>query len=169
VAKFAASGKSVNKKDLGMIAASYGNVYVGQCAMGANPAQTVKVFREAESWRGPSLILAYSHCIAHGIEMATAMTHQKDVVKTGFWPLYRYDPRLARDGGRPFQLDSRKPSLPFSELANKEARFAMLKRTNPGQAEALYALAQQDINDLWHYYEQLAGVERDIADSNGGK
>ncbi|TVS14847.1 MAG: pyruvate:ferredoxin (flavodoxin) oxidoreductase [Planctomycetaceae bacterium] len=169
VAKFAAAGKSVNKKDLGMIAASYGNVYVGQVAMGANPAQTVKVFREAESWRGPSLILAYSHCIAHGIEMSTAMTHQKDVVRSGFWPLYRFDPRLARDGGRPFQLDSRKPTIPFRELAVKEARFAMLLRSNPERADHLFKLAQQDIDDLWHYYEQLAGVERDIAGSNGGK
>ncbi len=169
VAKFAAAGKSVNKKDLGMIAASYGNVYVGQVAMGANPAQTVKVFREAESWRGPSLILAYSHCIAHGIEMSTAMSHQKDVVRSGFWPLYRFDPRLARDGGRPFQLDSRKPTIPFRELAVKEARFAMLLRSNPERADHLFKLAQQDIDDLWHYYEQLAGVERDIAGSNGGK
>jgi pyruvate-ferredoxin/flavodoxin oxidoreductase len=164
IAKFAAAGKSVNKKDLGMIAASYGNVYVGQVAMGANPAQTVKVFREAESWRGPSLILAYSHCIAHGIEMATAMTHQKDIVRSGFWPLYRFDPRLARDGGRPFQLDSRKPTVPFKELASKEARFAMLTRSNPERAEQLFKLAQQDIDDLWNYYEQLAGVQRDIAE-----
>ena len=163
VAKFAAAGKSVNKKDLGMIAASYGNVYVGQVAMGANPAQTVKVFREAESWRGPSLILAYSHCIAHGIEMSTSMSHQKDVVRSGFWPLYRFDPRLARDGGRPFQLDSRKPTIPFREFAAKEARFAMLLRSSPERADHLFKLAQQDIDDLWHYYEQLAGVERDIA------
>ncbi len=169
VAKFAAAGKAVNKKDLGMIAASYGIVYVGQVAMGANPAQTVKVFREAESWRGPSLILAYSHCIAHGIEMSTAMTHQKDIVRSGFWPLYRFDPRLARDGGRPFQLDSRKPTIPFRELAAKEARFAMLLRSSPERADQLFKLAQQDIDDLWHYYEQLAGVERDIAGSNGGK
>jgi len=169
VAKFAAAGKSVNKKDLGMIAASYGNVYVGQVALGANPAQAVKVFREAESWRGPSLILAYSHCIAHGIEMTTAMTHQKDVVRSGFWPLYRFDPRLAHDGGRPFQLDSRKPNLSFKEVASKEARFAMLTRSNPERAEYLFKMAQQDIDDLWHYYEQLAGVERDIADNKGGK
>jgi pyruvate-ferredoxin/flavodoxin oxidoreductase len=168
VAKFAAGGKTTHKKDLGMIAASYGSVYVGQVAMGANPAQTVKVFREAESFRGPSLILAYSHCIAHGIDMETAMTHQKDVVRSGFWPLYRFDPRLARDGGRPFQLDSKKPNLSFKELAAGEARFAMLTRSNPQQAERLFQLAQQDIDDQWHYYEQLAGVQRDIAESSNG-
>jgi pyruvate-ferredoxin/flavodoxin oxidoreductase len=171
VAKFASGGKTVHKKDLGMIAASYGNVYVGQCAMGANPAQTIKVFQEAESYPGPSLILAYSHCIAHGIEMSTAMSHQKDVVRSGFWPLYRYDPRLSVAGGHPFQLDSRKPNLSFKELAATEARFAMLARTNPEQAEKLFALAQRDIDDQWHYYEQLAGVEREVAENvenNGG-
>jgi pyruvate-ferredoxin/flavodoxin oxidoreductase len=170
VAKFAAAGKNEHKKDLGMIAASYGNVYVGQVAMGANPAQTIKVFLEAESYRGPSLILAYSHCIAHGIEMITAMTHQKDVVRSGFFPLYRFDPRKSQDGGHPFQLDSRKPTMSFKELAATEARFAMLARTNPEHAEELFAMAQKDIDDQWHYYEQLAGVERQVAenDNNGG-
>jgi pyruvate-ferredoxin/flavodoxin oxidoreductase len=169
VAKFAAAGKQNHKKDLGMIAASYGNVYVGQIAMGANPAQTIKVFLEAESYRGPSLILAYSHCIAHGIEMSTAMSHQKDVVRSGFWPLYRYDPRLSHDGGHPFQLDSRKPNLAFKELAASEARFAMLARSNPAAAEKLFELAQRDIDDQWHYYEQLAGVEREVAEQAGKK
>lgn len=169
VAKFAAAGKPNHKKDLGMIAASYGNVYVGQVAMGANPAQTIKVFLEAESYRGPSLILAYSHCIAHGIEMSTAMTHQKDIVRSGFWPLYRYDPRLSRDGGRPFQLDSRKPNMSFKELAASEARFAMLARTNPAAAERLFELAQRDIDDQWHYYEQLSGVQREVAEQAGNK
>lgn len=169
VAKFAASGKPNHKKDLGMIAASYGNVYVGQIAMGANPAQTIKVFLEAESYRGPSLILAYSHCIAQGIEMSTSMTHQKDVVRSGFWPLYRYDPRLSHDGGRPFQLDSRKPNMSFKELAASEARFAMLARSNPAAAEKLFDLAQRDIDDQWHYYEQLSGVQREVAEQAGKK
>ncbi len=164
VAKFAAGGKPTRKKDLGMIAASYGNVYVGQVAMGANPAQTIKVFQEAESYRGASLILAYSHCIAHGIEMATSMTHQKDLVRSGFWPLFRYDPRLSHSGGRPFQLDSRKPNIPFREIAAKEARFAMLARTNPAEAERLFSLAQRDIDDQWHYYEQLSGIQREVAE-----
>ena len=168
VAKFAAAGKTSNKKDLGMIAASYGGVYVGQVSVGANPAHTVRVFREAESWRGPSLILAYSQCIAHGMELETGMSHQKELVKSGFWPLYRFDPRKTREGGRPFQLDSRKPTVAFKEVAAKEGRFAMLRRTNPEQAEHLLKLAQQDIDDQWHYYEQLAGVERVTAGSNGG-
>ncbi len=169
VARFAAGGKPNRKKDLGMIAASYGNVYVAQVAIGANPAQTIKAFLEAESYRGPSLILTYSHCIAQGIEMSTAMSHQKDVVRSGLWPLYRYDPRLSRDGGRPFQLDSRKPNLSFKELAASEGRFAMLARSNPAAAERLFELAQRDIDDQWHYYEQLAGVVREVPEQAGKK
>ncbi len=168
VAKFAAAGKPIHKKDLGMIAASYGNVYVGQIAVSANPAQTVKVFQEAESYPGPSLILAYSNCIAHGIEMTTSMTHQKDAVKSGFWPLYRFDPRLAGDGGKPFQLDSKKPSLSFKEFASTEGRFMMLAKSNPQHAEHLFGLAQKDIDDQWHYYAQLAGIERQVGDKKEG-
>lgn len=164
VAKFAAGGKPARKKDLGMLAVAYGNVYVAQIAMGANPNQTLKAFREAESYPGPSLILAYSHCIAHGINMATSMTHQKDIVQTGFWPLFRYDPREAHAGEHPFHLDSRKPNKPFKELAMMEGRFAMLARTNPEHADHLFDLAQRDIDDRWHYYEQMAGMEREILD-----
>ncbi|MEM9185077.1 MAG: pyruvate:ferredoxin (flavodoxin) oxidoreductase [Planctomycetota bacterium] len=162
VAKFASAGKSVRRKDLGMLAVSYGNTYVAQLAMGANPAQTVRVFEEAESFHGPSLILAYSHCIAHGIDMTTAMTHQKEAVQSGFWPLYHYDPRLAHAGEHPFRLDSRKPSLPFEKFAMKEGRFAVLARSDPDQADHLFELAQADIEDQWHYYEQMAGIEREI-------
>jgi pyruvate-ferredoxin/flavodoxin oxidoreductase len=161
-AKFAANGKSVRKKDLGMLAVSYGNVYVAQVAMGANPNQTLQAFLDAESYRGPSLILAYSQCIAHGINMTHGMTHQKTVVQSGFWPLYRYDPRSAHAGEHPFHLDSRKPTIPFAELAQQEARFAMVARNDPQNAERLIQLAQKDIDDQWHYYEQMAGVERDI-------
>jgi pyruvate-ferredoxin/flavodoxin oxidoreductase len=161
-AKFAANGKSVRKKDLGMLAVSYGNVYVAQIAMGANPNQTLQAFLDAESYHGPSLILAYSQCIAHGINMTLGMTHQKTVVQSGFWPLYRYDPRCAHAGEHPFHLDSRKPTIPFAELAQQEARFAMVARSDPQNAERLLKLAQQDIDDQWHYYEQMAGVERDI-------
>jgi pyruvate-ferredoxin/flavodoxin oxidoreductase len=164
VAKFAAAGKSSRRKDLGMLAVSYGNVYVAQIAMGANPAQTIRTFVEAESYRGPSLILAYSHCIAHGINMTTAMTHQKDAVQSGFWPLYRYDPRLARAGEHPFHLDSRKPKMTFEQFAMQEARFSMLARSDPEHAKQLFELAQSDIDDQWHYYEQMAGVERTITD-----
>ncbi|MHC4413796.1 MAG: pyruvate:ferredoxin (flavodoxin) oxidoreductase [Planctomycetota bacterium] len=156
VAKFAAQGKPVPKKDLGMLATSYGNVYVAQVALGANPQQTVRTFLEAESYHGPSLIIAYSHCIAHGIDMSTAMTHQKDAVSSGYWPLYRYDPR--RD--HPWRLDSRKPSRPFREFASSEARFAMLARSNPEGAKRLMDLAQKDIDERWHLYEQMVGVER---------
>lgn len=146
----------------GMMAAAYGSVYVAQVAIGANPAQCVRAFHEAESYRGPSLILAYSNCIAHGIDMTTSMSHQKDLVKCGFWPLYRYDPRSAHDGGHPFRLDSHKPSIRFKDVAMQEGRFAMLMRANPDHAVHLMDLAQRDIDDTWHYYEQLAGVERKI-------
>jgi pyruvate-ferredoxin/flavodoxin oxidoreductase len=161
-AKFAANGKAGRKKDLGMLAVAYGNVYVAQIAMGANPNQTLRAFLDAESYRGTSLILAYSQCIAHGINMTTGMSHQKSVVQTGLWPLYRYDPRLAHPGERPFHLDSRKPTIPFAEFAQQEARFAMVQRGDPQNAQRLTALAQQDIDDQWHYYEQMAGVERDV-------
>ena len=161
-AKFAANGKAMRRKDLGMLAVSYGNVYVAQVAIGANPNQTLRTFLDAESYHGPSLILAYSQCIAHGINMTQGMTHQKTVVQSGFWPLYHYDPRLAHAGEHPFHLDSRKPTIPFSELAQQEARFAMLARSDPKNAERLSRLAQKDIDDQWHYYEQMAGVEREI-------
>ncbi|WP_353620961.1 pyruvate:ferredoxin (flavodoxin) oxidoreductase [Stieleria mannarensis] len=163
-AKFAADGRNVHRKDLGAMAVAYGSVYVAQVAIGANPAQTLRAFHEAESYNGPSLLLAYSHCIAHGIDMSTAMTHQRDLVRSGFWPLYRYDPRDAHDGEHPFHLDSRKPAKPFKDVAMKEARFAMLARSNPERARELMALAQKDIDDTWHYYQQLAGVERDNPD-----
>jgi pyruvate-ferredoxin/flavodoxin oxidoreductase len=162
VAKFAANGKDVRRKDLGMLAVAYGNVYVAQVAMGANPNQTLQAFLDAESYNGPSLILAYSQCIAHGINMTHGMTHQKTVVQTGLWPLYHYDPRSAHTGEHPFHLDSRKPTIPFAELAQQEARFAMAARGDPQNAERLISLAQKDIDDQWHYYEQMAGVERNI-------
>ncbi len=160
-AKFAAGGKPARKKDLGMIAVSYGNAYVAQIAMGANPAQTLKVFHEAESYDGPSLILAYSQCIAHGIDMATSMTHQKDVIASGMWPLYRHDPRLKEQGKNPFVLDSRKPRLAFSELAKQEGRFSIVCRNDPERAAQLYELAQDDIDQQWRRYEQLAASPGD--------
>ena len=166
VAKFAAGGKSSRKKDLGMIAADYGNVYVAQIAVGADNAQTVKAMVEAESYAGPSLLIAYSQCIAHGIEMSTGMTHQKTAVETGYWPLYRYDPRHAHVGEHPMRLDSRAPKRPFSEFALEEARFAVLERTSPERAERLLGLAQEDIDERWHYYEQMAQIEREIPDDH---
>jgi pyruvate-ferredoxin/flavodoxin oxidoreductase len=163
VAKFASGGKQSRRKDLGMLAVSYGNVYVAQVAMGANPAQTIRAFTDAESYPGVSLILAYSHCIAHGINMTTSMTHQKDAVQCGFWPVYHYDPREAHADGHPFHLDSRAPRKTFRDFAMQEARFAMLMRSKPEEAERLFQLAQQDIDDQWHYYEQMAGVVREIS------
>ncbi|MEW6059394.1 MAG: pyruvate:ferredoxin (flavodoxin) oxidoreductase [Actinomycetota bacterium] len=160
VAKFAASGKAVARKDLGMVAAAYGNVYVAQVALGADNAQTIKAFAEAESWHGPSLIIAYSTCIEHGIDMSTSMSHQADAVKSAFWPLYRYDPRKAIEGERPLQLDSHAPTLEVKEFQAKEARFAMLARSRPEEFAELQGLAQADAEERWHYYEQLAGVER---------
>jgi pyruvate-ferredoxin/flavodoxin oxidoreductase len=160
VAKFAAAGKRVGKKDLGMLAAGYGNIYVAQVALGADNAQTIKALAEAESWDGPSLVIAYSTCIAHGIDMSTSMTHQTEAVRSGYWPLYRYDPRHATTGEHPLQLDSKAPTLPLKEFTSKEARFAMLARANPQQADHLLALAQEDVLERRRFYEQLAGVER---------
>ena len=159
VAKFAAGGKATPKKDLGAEARRYGDVYVAQIAIGANDVQAVKAFAEAEAWPGPSLIVAYSTCIAHGIDMATSMTHQRDAVRSGYWPLYRYRP-AADDHTHPFQLDSHEPTLGLAEFAMQEARFAMLARTNPDHAVELLALAEADARERWHYYEQLAGIER---------
>ena len=164
VAKFAAGGKPTGKKDLGQIAMSYGNVYVAQIAMGANNLQSVKAIAEAESYPGPSLVIAYSTCIAHGIDMATSMTHQKELVETGYWPLYRYDPRLIEEGKRPFRLDSRAPSRPFEDVIMKEARYAVLSRVNPSHHVALIEQAQQDINDRWELYEEFTEIDRISAD-----
>jgi pyruvate-ferredoxin/flavodoxin oxidoreductase len=157
VAKFAAGGKHTAKKDLGLIAAGYGNVYVAQVALGADNPQTVKAFAEAESYDGASLIIAYSHCIAHGIEMSTAMAHQKEATDSGYWPLYRFDPRI----DHPFQLDSRPPKIPVSEFTAKENRFAILARANPSEAAALAKAEQHDVDERWRLYEQLASVESD--------
>ena len=160
VAKFAAGGKKTAKKDLGQVAMAYGNVYVAQVALGANNIQVVKAFSEAESFPGPSLIIAYSQCIAHGIDMEKGMSHQKEAVDSGYWPLYRFDPRL--EDHHPFHLDSKKPSIPFKEFAWQEARFAMLARSQPEEAERLFRMAQDDIDERWSLYEQLADIERNV-------
>ena len=167
IAKFAAGGKAIRRKDLGMIAVDYGHVYVAQVAIGANPLQTIKAFQEAESYKGPSLIIAFSPCIAHGIDMTKSMSHMKNAVNSAFWPLFRFDPREATEGKHPFRLDSRKPTMTFRDYAATEARFAALARSNPKEADRLFALAQRDINDQWHFYEQMAGVEREIPALNG--
>jgi pyruvate-ferredoxin/flavodoxin oxidoreductase len=166
VAKFATAGKSGPKKDLGMLAMQYGTVYVGQIAMGANEVQTVRALIEAAAWPGPSLVLAYSTCIAHGFDMRNSMHHQRTAVKSGYWPLYRYSP-TEEEHAKPFRLDSRKPALPVAEFARSEGRFAMLERSDPERAAHLMTLAQADVNERWRYYEQLAGVERTVPHEPG--
>jgi pyruvate-ferredoxin/flavodoxin oxidoreductase len=164
VAKFAAGGKRTRKKDLGMIASAYGDVYVAQIAMGADNPQTVKALAEANAYPGPSLVIAYSHCIAHGIEMKKGMEQHKLAVDTGYWPLYRHDPRQGEAGEHPFHLDSRAPKLPVSEFMASEARFAMLQRARPAEAAELAELAQSDVDERWHLYEQVAQIERTPAE-----
>jgi pyruvate-ferredoxin/flavodoxin oxidoreductase len=161
VAKFSAAGKGTAKKDLGAIARSYGNVYVAQISMGANDLQTTKALLEADAWPGPSLVIAYATCIAHGIDMSKSMSHQKDAVKSGYWPLYRYRPSET-EGGTPFKLDSTAPSIPIRDFVATETRFAVLARTHPERAAELAELAQADADERWHYYQQLAGVERTV-------
>ena len=156
VAKFAAGGKTTPKKDLGMMAMNYGYIYVAQIAMGASDAQTVKAFLEAEAYDGPSLIIAYSHCIAHGINMAKGMEQQKLASQSGYWPLYRYDPRRADVGDNPFQLDSRPPKISFRDYALNENRYRMLALANPDEAEHLLNSAQDAVNAHWKRYETLA-------------
>ncbi len=155
VAKFAAAGKDTPKKDLGAIAMSSGTVYVAQIAYGASMPQTVKAFQEAESYRGPSLIIAYSHCIAHGIDMTTATDLHKDAVATGFWPLYRYDPRRAEQGANPFQLDSKPPTGDVGEFLYKQNRFRILKKADPQRAEHLLIAARNDVQKRTEFYQNL--------------
>ena len=169
VAKFAAAGKAIGKKDLGMIAMAYGNVYVAQVAIGANPVHAVRTFQEAAAWNGPSLIIAYSHCIAHGIDMATGMSHQRDLVKSGYLTLYHYDPRLGMGGAdQPLKLDSRKPTLPLEQVAMKEGRYAMLARSDPARSKLLMKAAQRDADARWQLYEQVAGVHRVVTEDGDG-
>ncbi len=156
VAKFAMGGKPLPKKDLGMMAMMYGNVYVAQVAMGANDAQTLKAFLEAESYDGPSIIIAYSHCIEHGILMEKGMEQQKLAVESGYWPLYRFDPRRAAEGKNPFQLDSRDPKIPLMKYMENEARYRMLRRTNPEQFEELMEKAQRVVLERWQRYKRMA-------------
>ena len=159
VAKFAAAGKPMPKKDLGMIAMTYGNIYVAQVAMGANDTQTVKALVEAESYDGPSLVIAYSTCIAHGINMRLGFDQMKKAVDSGAWVLYRYDPRLADQGLNPLQLDSKGPKIPLQDYAYNETRFRMLTQTDPDRAEWLLEKAQKDVHERWRMYEQLASLD----------
>lgn len=161
VARFAAGGKPTAKKDLGMMAMHYGNVYIAQVAMGANELQTLKAFLEAEAYPGPSIIIAYSHCIAHGIDMSKGHIQQKLAVDSGYWPLYRYNPLLAQQDENPFQLDSNGPSIPLRDYTSKEGRYRILMQSNPEAAERLLQEAQEIIQERWRYYRMLAGKGAD--------
>ena len=156
MAKFAMGGKAIAKKDLGMMAMSYGYVYVAQVAMGAKDAQTVKAFIEAESYDGPSLIIAYSHCIAHGFDLADGLEQQKLAVDSGYWPLYRFDPRRVALGENPLQLDSKAPKTSFESYALNEARYRMLQKINPERARMLLDHAQETVTAKYRRYEQMA-------------
>jgi pyruvate-ferredoxin/flavodoxin oxidoreductase len=160
VAQFAAGGKPMPKKDLSMIAMTYGNIYVARVSL-ANPAQCVKAFLEADAYDGPSLIIAYSHCIAHGINMTTAVDNCKRAVNSGYFPLFRFDPRLAAEGKNPLQLDSKAPSIGFEEFANSENRFRVLKKNNPEQAEQLLAASAKDSATRYDLYKKLAEMSAD--------
>ncbi|MFZ0546107.1 MAG: pyruvate:ferredoxin (flavodoxin) oxidoreductase [Candidatus Promineifilaceae bacterium] len=155
VAKFAAAGKSLPKKDLGMLAMSYGNVFVARIAFGANDNQTVKAFMEAEAYDGPSLIVAYSHCIAHGYDLKYGLEQQKAAVQTGYWPLYRYNPDRVHEGLNPFQLDSKPPQMPLDKYTSREGRYRMLQQSDPDRAKMLGELAQADVNTRWDTYKKL--------------
>jgi pyruvate-ferredoxin/flavodoxin oxidoreductase len=156
VAKFAAGGKPTAKKDLGLTAMRYGNVYVAEIAMGANDTQTVKAILEAEAHDGPSLIIAYSQCIAHGIDMAKGMHQQKLAVESGYWPLYRYNPRLADEHKNPFQLDSHDPKIPLQDYIYTEGRYRMLQQSDPEMARTLLEHAKQAVSRRWQQYKQMA-------------
>ena len=156
VAKFAAGGKVVPQKDLSLQAIAYGNVYVARIALGANPQQALQAFREAEAYKGPSLIIAYSHCIEHGISMDEGLNQQKLAVKSGYWPLYRYNPNMHDVGRNPFILDSLRPSIDMREYAYRENRYKILRNRNPEEAERLMKLAQQVVNQKWSVYEEMA-------------
>lgn len=158
VARFAMSGKPTPRKDLGLMAITYGNVYVAQVAMGANDQQTVKAFVEAEAYEGPSLIIAYSHCIAHGIDMMRGMEHQKLAVECGLWPLYRYNPDLRKEGKNPLKLDSKPPKISYREFAMRETRFRMLEKTRPELIDFYMNLGDEHIRRAWEIYEKLASI-----------
>jgi pyruvate-ferredoxin/flavodoxin oxidoreductase len=156
VAKFAAAGKTVPKKDLALQAIAYGNVYVARVAMGSDAQQTLQAFREAEAYDGPSLVIAYSHCIAHGIEMRLGLDQQYRAVASGHWPLLRYDPEVRANGNSPFLLDSHRPRIPLTDYLYRELRYRALANSDPGEAERLLGLAQQAIDQRWKTYEDMA-------------
>ncbi len=156
IAKFAAAGKRVPRKDLALQAIAYGNVYVAQVAMGANPQQTLQAFREAEAYNGPSLILAYSHCIAHGFDLRYGMKQQDLAVASAYWPLFRYVPDMRKLGESPFRLDSPRPTIPLENYVYNELRYYALSLTRPDEAAQLLRQAQADVQDKYCSYEEFA-------------
>jgi pyruvate-ferredoxin/flavodoxin oxidoreductase len=167
VAKFATAGKTVGKKDIALQAIAYGNVYVARVAMGSDPQQTLVAFREAEAYDGPSLVIAYSHCIAHGIEMRKGLDQQYRAVASGYWPLIRYDPMARAAGGNPFLLDSPRPRIPLADYTGRELRYRALTNSNPPEAERLHGLAEQAVAQRWQVYEEMSsrGADRFPADA----
>jgi pyruvate-ferredoxin/flavodoxin oxidoreductase len=161
VAKFSAAGKPTPKKDLALLAMDYEHVYIARVAYGAKDIQTMHAFNEAEAYPGPSLIIAYSPCIAHGIDLKNNHLHQQLAVDSGHWPLFRYNPQQAAAGKNPLRLDSKAPSIPYREFIETEIRFNMLWRTHPEQAEKFLAQSQQEVLHRYHYYEQLASLPWD--------
>jgi len=163
VAKFAFSGKALPKKDLALMAMSYASAYVARVAMGGGDTQTLKAFREAEAYDGPSLIIAFSPCIAHGYDLRYGMEQQKAAVQSGYWPLFRYHPERSKEGSNPLQLDSRPPSIPVQKYLHNETRFTILNHSDSEAAKKLLKLAQQDLVDRWRLYEKLASPSADVA------
>jgi pyruvate-ferredoxin/flavodoxin oxidoreductase len=167
VARFAAQGKGLSKKDLGLMAIAYGYVYVARVAMGFNDQHTLKAFLEAESYPGPSIIIAYSHCISHGIDMSKGLEQQKLAVQCGLWPLYRYDPRLAAEGRNPLMIDYKEPTIPVDQYMYNETRFRMLVQSDEARAEALLKLSREDAKARWNFYSQMAAMH--YSENNGQK
>mgnify|MGYP001054052241 CR=1 FL=1 len=159
VAKFAANGKALPRKDLGMIAMTYGYIYVARVAMGASDIQTLRAFREADAYNGPSLVIAYTHCISHGYDMKFGLNQQKLAVKSGVWPIYRYNPDNIKEGKNPLKLDYKEPSIPVKDFAYNETRYKVLTQTNEERAEELLKLAQGDAKARWLKYSQMAAVD----------
>ena len=166
VAKFAAQGKGLPKKDLGLMAMAYGYIYVARVAMGASDQQTLNAFLEADAYDGPSLIIAYSHCIAHGIDMRKGLEQQKLAVQSGFWPLYRYNPNSIAEGKNPLTIDSKEPSIPLDQYIYNETRYRMLVQSDEQRAEDLLKLAQKDVRSRWEYYKQMAAMHYNGSENN---
>jgi len=169
VAKFAFGGKPTPKKDLAMLAMTYGNVYVARVAMGGNDSHTMKAFLEAEAYDGPSLIIAYSHCIAHGYDMVHGMDQQKAAVQSGYWPLFRFNPDRIKEGKNPLQLDSKPPSLPLKKYVYNETRYTMLRQMDPAAAKRLLEQAKEDVRDRWRLYEHWAAMAPPGGNGQGEK